>query len=344
MNRTLTHVERITRERDRRRLKIVLAEALCELLGTSRVVIHGLLQAQGETFVWPAAVFDDTGAHIHDDGFSIPVDMVSIDYYPLLDACLNSGLRQTDGDSTLFPIVRGNGGLYGFVAIAGKPFDQEQIAVAEHLLAIYTNILTLLDYSETDTLTGLLNRKTFDHYLMRILHNLAGGDDSRVRSLHLPRRRSQHPEAQDHWLAVLDIDHFKTVNDRFGHMIGDEMLILVSALIKNTFRAHDKLFRFGGEEFVILLKPMAESDACFGFERIRKIVETFAFPQVGHITISIGYVRMRLGDQPSSILERADAALYWAKAQGRNQTANYHSLIEGGFLETKEKVSDVEFF
>ena len=344
MNHPLTHVERITRERDRPQLKIALAEALRDLLGSSRVVIHNILQAPGETFVWPAAVVDDTGPHVHDDGMSIPADMVSIDYYPLLDACLHSSARQADGDSTVFPILRANGSSFGFVAIVGKPLDAEQLVLAEYLLAIYTNILSLLDYSEIDTLTGLLNRKTFDQYLMRILHNLVGGDDSRVKALHLPRRRSQHPQPLDHWLGVLDVDHFKRVNDNFGHVIGDEMLLLIATLMKSSFRAHDKLFRFGGEEFVMLLKPTEECNAHSAFERFRAQIETFDFPQVGRITVSIGYVRVRLDDQPSVILEHADAALYWAKEQGRNQVANYDSLVAGGLLVPKVKVSDVEFF
>ena len=344
MNRTLTHIARITRERDRAQLKIALAEALRDLLGSSRVVIHNILQAPGETFVWPAAVVDDTGSHIHDDGLSIPADMVSIDYYPLLDACLHSGTRQSDGDSTIFPILKASGSSFGFVAIAGKPLDAPQLVIADHLLAIYANILSLLDYSEIDTLTGLLNRKTFDVYLMRILHNLASGDDSRVKALHLPQRRSQHPAPLDHWLGVLDVDHFKNVNDKFGHVIGDEMLLLIATLMKSSFRAHDKLFRFGGEEFVMLLKPTEECNAHSAFERFREKIGTFRFPQAGRITVSIGYVRIRLDDQPSVILEHADAALYWAKEQGRNQVANYDSLVAGGLLVPKVKVSDVEFF
>ena len=344
MNRILTHIERITRERDRPQLKIALAEALRDLLGSSRVVIHNLLQAPGENFVWPAAVVDDTGPHIYDDGVSIPADMVSIDYYPLLEACLHSGLRQADGDSTVFPILRSNGSSFGFVAIAGKPLDPAQLTVAEHVLAIYTNILSLLDYSEIDTLTGLLNRKTFDLYLMRILHNLAGGDDRRLNALHLPRRRVQHALPVDHWLGVVDVDHFKGVNDRFGHSIGDEMLLLISTLMKSSFRAHDKLFRFGGEEFVVLLKPTEECNAHSAFERFREKIDAFDFPQARHITVSVGFVRIRLDDQPSVVLEHADAALYWAKEQGRNQVANYDTLIAGGLLVPKEKVSHVEFF
>jgi diguanylate cyclase (GGDEF)-like protein len=344
MSLTLTHVERITRERDRPQLNIALAEALRDLLGISRVSIHGLLQTPGETFVWPTAVADDTGSHIHDDGFSIPADMVSIDYYPLLDACLQTCTRLADGDSTIFPILRTNGRPCGFVAIVGKPLSAAQLAIAEHLLAIYANMLSLLDYSEIDTLTGLLNRKTFDHYLMRILRNFAGGDDNRVKTLHMPRRRSQHSLLMDHWLGVLDVDHFKNVNDKFGHSIGDEMLLLISTMMKASFRAHDKLFRFGGEEFVILLKPTEEGNAHGAFERFRQKIEAFEFPQAGRITVSIGYVRIGFDDQPSVILEHADAALYWAKEHGRNQVANYGALVGSGALVAKEKVSDVEFF
>ncbi len=344
MSRTLFYLERLTRERDRRQLKVTLAEALHACLGSSRVVVHNLLQAPGETFVWPAAAVDETGSHAHDDGLSIPADMVSIDYYPLLDACLQSGLRQSDGDSTVFPILRAHGGLIGFVVIAGKPLEAEQLVIAEYFLAIYTNMLSLLDYSEIDTLTGLLNRKTFDQYLIRILQNLGSADDNRVKALHLPHRRSQHPLPLDHWLGVLDVDHFKKVNDSFGHVIGDEMLLLIATLMKSSFRAHDKLFRFGGEEFVMLLKPTEEGNAHSAFERFREKVEAFSFPQAGRITVSIGYVRIRLDDQPSVILDHADAALYWAKAQGRNQVANYESLVAGGLLVPREKFSDVEFF
>ena len=344
MSLTLTHVERITRERDRPQLNIALAEALRDLPDVARVSIHSLLQTTGETFVWPTTVVDDTGSHIHDDGFSIPADMVSIDYYPLLDACLQTCLRLADGDSTIFPILRANGRPSGFVAIVGKPLAPAQLAIAEHLLAIYTNMLSLLDYSEIDTLTGLLNRKTFDRYLMRILRNFVGGDDNRVKTLHTPRRRSRHSPSMDHWLGVLDVDHFKNVNDRFGHSIGDEMLLLISTMMKASFRAHDKLFRFGGEEFVILLKPTEEGNAHAAFERFREKIETFEFPQAGRITVSIGYVRIGFDDQPPVILERADAALYWAKEHGRNQVANYGSLIADGALVAKERVSDVEFF
>ena len=116
------------------------------------------------------------------------------------------------------------------------------------------------------------------------------------------------------------------------------------ALMKSSFRAHDKLFRFGGEEFVVLLKPAEESSAQVVFERLRRKIEAFDFPQAGRITVSIGFVRIKLDDQPSVVLEHADAALYWAKEHGRNQVANYDALIADGLLVAKESISDVEFF
>lgn len=344
MDQLLSHIERITGERDRPQLNIVMAQALRDLVGTGSVSILNLLQAPGEAFIWPAAVVDDTGSHIHDDGLSVPESMVSIDYYPQLVVCLESGLRQMTGDNTIFPLLRAKGTVSGFVTIAGKTLDPAQLAIAEHLLAIFSNMLSLLDYSEIDTLTGLLNRKTFDQHLMRILYSLSSGDDSHVQALRLPRRRRARAAPVDHWLAVVDVDHFKRVNDDYGHLIGDEMLLLLATLMKSSFRLHDKLYRFGGEEFVVLLKPTEEQNAHAVFERFREKVEAFAFPQAGRLTVSIGYVCIGHADQPSRVLEHADAALYWAKEHGRNRVVKYDALVAAASPAHKEKTSDVEFF
>ena len=344
MHKLLSHIERITSERDRPQLNIALAQALHDLLGSGSVNILKLLQAPGEAFIWPAAVVDDTGPHIHDDGLSVPVSMVSIDYYPQLVVCLESGLRQTTGDSAVFPIWKANGSVFGFVTIAGKSMDEDQLAIAQHLLTIFTNILSLLDYSEIDTLTGLLNRKTFDQHLMRVLYSLSSDDDSHVKALRLPRRRRDRAASMEHWLAVVDIDHFKRVNDNYGHLIGDEMLLLLATLMKASFRLHDKLYRFGGEEFVILLKPTEEHNAHAAFERFRAKVEAFAFPQAGRLTVSIGYVGIAHANQPSVVLEHADAALYWAKEHGRNRVIKYDTTVAAESPTSQEKSSDVEFF
>ena len=143
----------------------------------------------------------------------------------------------------------------------------------------------------------------------------------------------------------MDIDKFKTINDRFGHLIGDEVLILMANLMRESFRVQDKLFRFGGEEFVALIRPAEFSHATRTFERFRTHVEAFNFPQVGRVTISIGFTRIKLGDTASKILDSADEALYWAKEHGRNQSHAYETLIaEGKLQQPAAPDSDVELF
>ncbi len=341
----LLYAERLTRERDRAQLELVLVEALREILGASGASLLKLTQTPEESLVWPAAVCDANGPQLHDDGLSLPEDMASIEYYPLLEAGLQSGQMQAAGDTTVFPLRKADGDWFGFVEIAAAhALDGAQVVVAERLLAIFLNMIALLDYSEVDTLTGLLNRKTFDEYLMRILSSLSAGDDSRLEARHLPRRRRAPVPGQDHWLGVVDIDHFKRINDNFGHLIGDEVLLLVATMMKAAFRNIDKLFRFGGEEFVVLLKPTEAEHAHIAFERFRHDVAARDFPQVGRVTVSTGYARIRLGDQPSAILDNADDALYWVKENGRNQIASYETLVADGRLTHKDMDSDVEFF
>ena len=344
MDKLLSHIERITGERDRPQINVALAHAMRDLLGIGSVSILTLLQAPGEAFVWPAASVDEVGPHIHDDGLAVPSSMESIDYYPQLLACLQSGVRNISGEDTVFPISKTTGSVSGFVMVTGKRLDDQQLAIATHLLAIFTNVLSLLDYSEIDTLTGLLNRKTFDRHLMRILYSLSSDDDRNVKALRLPRRRHARTAFVDYWLAVVDVDHFKCVNDNFGHLIGDEMLLLIATLMKASFRAHDQLFRFGGEEFVALLKPTEEFNAHAIFERFRAEVEAFNFPQAGRLTVSIGYVRVKRHAQPSLVLEHADAALYWAKAHGRNRVVQYDAAVAAASLQPKETSSEVEYF
>jgi diguanylate cyclase (GGDEF)-like protein len=125
---------------------------------------------------------------------------------------------------------------------------------------------------------------------------------------------------------VVDIDHFKRVNDSHGHLIGDEVLLLVAQLMRQTFRHGDRIYRFGGEEFVVLLRcPQAQS-ARVAFERLRLRIGAHDFPQVGQLTVSIGYTAVDADDTPSAAFERADLAVYEAKNAGRNRTVAHADL------------------
>ena len=125
------------------------------------------------------------------------------------------------------------------------------------------------------------------------------------------------------------------------------MIILVARLMTSgVIRDDDLIYRFGGEEFVVLLKAANETDAMQAFERIRKVVANHNFPQLGQVTVSIGFVEVSAQLSPTDVIGQADEALYNAKNEGRNQVQNYHHLLaEGKVTEPKKMTgSDVELF
>ena len=200
-----------------------------------------------------------------------------------------------------------------------EPPSPDRCAMVEGVLAVLRNLHALLDYGERDTLTGLLNRKSFDETFLRTAMPLATPSPE-------PERRGP-VQVMPAWFGVTDIDHFKRVNDNFGHLIGDEVLVLVARLMNQSFRAHDRLYRFGGEEFVVLLRCPDEPSAQSAFERLRRRTQDYAFPQVGAVTISVGFTEVRAGDTPADAFARADRAVYRAKADGRNRVIS-HCLLE----------------
>ena len=130
---------------------------------------------------------------------------------------------------------------------------------------IHENFLRLLFEADRDMLTALNNRRKFD-----------------LRLFNLMATQLQSPEEQTHCtLALLDVDHFKQVNDQYGHMVGDEVLLLLAQLMQQSFREDDSLFRYGGEEFAIIFQGLAPEQAAVALERFRVRVEQYPFPQVG---------------------------------------------------------------
>lgn len=173
-----------------------------------------------------------------------------------------------------------------------------------------------------DPLTGLHNRQSFDQTFNKLFL-----------ALQSPNRRHNESAFQGSFLTIFDIDHFKKVNDTYGHLIGDEVLVLFARLMTDCFRENDATFRFGGEEFVVLLNDIAPDSVGAVLNRFRRSVEEYDFPQVGRVTVSIGAVQIEPGELAGSLTEKADKALYFSKSNGRNQVNLYHQLVAAGHLE-----------
>lgn len=211
------------------------------------------------------------------------------------------------------------------------------------LVEIYENLFALLTESERDSLTGLFNRRTFDVRLNKMLRAQKKKKQDALQQLK-DRDKRQTSIAADAWLAVIDVDFFKRVNDEHGHVVGDEVLLRLAQKMQSSFRSSDLLFRFGGEEFVVVLEPVSFDMAELALERFRASVATHEFPLVGRITISIGFARISENDFPTTILDYADKALYYAKDQGRNRVYNYESLLASGRLRHLHEEGTVDLF
>ncbi|CCQ72262.1 GGDEF domain-containing protein [Magnetospira sp. QH-2] len=161
----------------------------------------------------------------------------------------------------------------------------------------------ILHLSEKDALTGAFNRRKFDQ-----VTRLAVGE-ARDNGLDLS-------------LIIIDIDHFKKVNDTHGHAAGDEALRNLVTLIRGTSRKGDLLMRYGGEEFVILCQNTNLEGAICSAENLLQRVESHDFPTIGRLTVSAGVATMTGDDTTATLFARADKCLYRAKDQGRNRVVS----------------------
>ncbi|MFA6970738.1 MAG: diguanylate cyclase [Gallionella sp.] len=176
-------------------------------------------------------------------------------------------------------------------------------AYGAELAEMHNRIIELEKLSSTDRLTGAWNRAHFDKTIAIELSRSA---------------RYRQPLA----LIFFDIDHFKQVNDTYGHAVGDEVLCDVVKVISMSIRASDLLFRWGGEEFVVLAPSTSYHAAAELAETLRRKVEQCHIETAGNITISLGVAEYVAGESEKAYFQRADAALYTAKNGGRNRVVS----------------------
>ena len=332
----LKHVEALTRHRDRTLLELGVTSALFEMLDCEAVNLFKVQQAGHQTLLHRLAHVGDDGVRYCDSDYELTDTVIALGTREAFAQCVieEDIVIEAAADaikaSYCLPIAY-DGKVAGMVEVVARTaLDDNAIDLALGFVNLYSNYLSLLDYSQRDSLTGLLNRRTFNENLNKILDAL---QPMPVNAAVLPGTERREPHAdQPHWLAVIDADHFKRINDDYGHLYGDEALVLIANMMRESFRYEDKLFRFGGEEFVAVLKPASFEHAERALERFREQVEQFHFPQIGQVTISIGFTALRAGDTAASALGAADEALYYAKANGRNRCCAYHALVAAGVV------------
>jgi diguanylate cyclase (GGDEF)-like protein len=224
-----------------------------------------------------------------------------------------------DASNVVIVPLEADGARLGVVAVEFGPeraaLRRDELALIEQSVArigLSARAVQLLAEVESlatsDPLTGLPNRRLFDDTLDREIARA---------------RRSGNPLA----VAMLDVDHFKVVNDRHGHQVGDEVLRQLARALENAARRESLIARYGGEEFVVLLPDATSADAVIAAERMRA-----AAADVGAVavTVSVG-VAARDGDEgPEELLAAADAALYEAKRRGRDRVVSHDALPEPG--------------
>jgi diguanylate cyclase (GGDEF)-like protein len=190
------------------------------------------------------------------------------------------------------------------------PFQPDELHTLENLLcALVYPLRNALSYRRAvqlalrDPLTGAQNRAALEQSL--------------TREVELARRQG-NPLS----LLVFDIDHFKAFNDAYGHSFGDDVLKAITAAADATIRRSDLLFRYGGEEFVVLASHTDAAGALQLAERIRRNIEHLqaVAGRPVRLTISVGAATLASGEQPKAFFDRADQALYRAKQNGRNRT------------------------
>lgn len=213
----------------------------------------------------------------------------------------------------------------------------EELTLLAAVGSIFANFMELLDAGERDALTGLYNRRVFDTRLNALVSK------SMSITQDTGERRGNHKQVFN-FLGIIDIDFFKRVNDDFGHLFGDEVLLWLAQQMRHCFRNEDALFRYGGEEFAVLLAGLNEQQAQDTFERFRNAIATTAFPQIGQITVSIGYASIDSQANPTLVFGEADQALYYAKNHGRNRVDCFGRLMQSGSIENDREKVDIELF
>lgn len=308
----LNAIVKLTAQREHETLAQSLVEAILNLTNTNTVTLYGLGGELGNVFAKVLASSDPKqiiGAHIE-----------SLEFHSDLGECIETQQTITNtihqGFQICHPVIEQD-------AVVGLLLREQNLdtdhcnQTVDGLLSIYANQHSLLNHQQRDGLTGLYNRVALQNWMKRASST----------EVHTDRRESN--DSPIGCIAIFDIDHFKRINDTFGHLYGDEVLLVFADLMRESFRYNDLLFRYGGEEFVAILKDADLDTSLAVLERFRETIAQNDFPQINQVTVTIGVAQIESNMLPTTLIDRADKALYYGKNNGRDQVNSYEWLKEG---------------
>ncbi len=272
------------------------------------VGLSGVLQTTLEINELIALFARELAEHLSFDGLSYHFSILKIDIH----------LGSECGNSCKYELMVAGERLGDIILFRHTHFSDAELVTMENFLSslLYPLRNTLL-YQQAlqsaimDPVTGVRNRVAMESAVKREIE---------------VAKRQQVPLS----FILFDLDHFKLINDRYGHLYGDQALRAVAKCAEETIRDSDMLFRYGGEEFLVLLSGTALAGATLLAERIRTNIERMkTIPdQDVHMTVSLGVVTLRDGEDAVNLFRRADEALYYAKGSGRNRTVSEQELSE----------------
>jgi len=212
-------------------------------------------------------------------------------------------------DEIVLSLIKNNQDMQSKVMTLSDKLDSSRTQIIE----LQSSLAKAEEFGLKDGLTGIGNRRYFDNSLA----------DEVATAMNL---------GHDLCLIIADLDHFKRINDSFGHVVGDTLLKIFAELLTSNLKGQDRLARYGGEEFAVLFPRTRLADAARVAEQIRKQLEAKQWvigrsgERVGTMTASFGLASLRQGEAGASLVQRADAMLYKAKAKGRNRVEADSSL------------------
>jgi diguanylate cyclase (GGDEF)-like protein len=327
----LKHIASFTSLRDQELLAFSLLQSVTSILAhQNKAVVK--LSLTGE--VLNQIYFSDGDYHKLNADASIDKEWRGFFTYMQASALENHRFSKKAGVTYIYSINQSKDYNQYLVIDLSQNMSGEQSHMLSGMLNIFNNFNALLTDSQTDELTGLLNRKTFEK-------SIASFHSEPEKSEHFKgnEQRKSQTDDENNWIVIADVDHFKSINDKFGHLYGDEVLIHIANALKINIRHKDVVFRFGGEEFVVFFKNLTRKKCEEALSRLSKAISDANLVQLDKLTVSFGVTKFNPNIFHTTLMDHADQALYYSKQNGRNKYTFFEDLIENGLA----KPDDISF-